>query len=98
MKEDSTYHRFDRRQFVVAATAQAAGATFAATVATGDDAAEAERTPASKSRSKKPGKAEGRAPGFAKASMKQRAIAEVGRTYSGTILFPDELTTVDLST
>jgi len=28
---------------------------------------------------------------------KERAIAEVARTYAGAVLFPDELTTVDLS-
>jgi hypothetical protein len=29
--------------------------------------------------------------------MKQRAIADVARTYDGPILFPDELTTVALA-
>jgi len=38
------------------------------------------------------------APGFSKPDRKERAIADVARTYSGTVLFPDELTTVDLST
>jgi ribonuclease BN (tRNA processing enzyme) len=36
-------------------------------------------------------------PGFSKPDMKQRAIADVARTYGGAVLFPDELTTVDLS-
>ena len=38
------------------------------------------------------------APGFSRPDRKQRAIADVARTYSGAVLFPDELTTVDLST
>ena len=37
-------------------------------------------------------------PGFSKPNMTERAIADVARTYAGTVLFPDELTTVDLAT
>lgn len=37
-------------------------------------------------------------PNFSKPGMKERAIADVARTYSGAIFFPDELTTVALST
>ncbi len=37
------------------------------------------------------------APGFSKPERKQRAIADVARTYSGVVLFPEEVGTVDLS-
>ena len=37
-------------------------------------------------------------PNFSRPGTKERAIAEVARIYSGRVLFPDELTTVDLST
>ena len=37
------------------------------------------------------------APGFSKPERAQRAIDDVARSYEGTVLFPDELTTVDLS-
>jgi ribonuclease BN (tRNA processing enzyme) len=37
------------------------------------------------------------APGFSRPGRKQQAIADVARTYSGTVLFPDEMTTVNLS-
>jgi len=37
-------------------------------------------------------------PNFSKPGTKERAIAEVARAYSGGIIFPDELATVDLST
>jgi len=36
-------------------------------------------------------------PNFAKPGVKERAIADVARSFGGTILCPDELTTVDLS-
>jgi hypothetical protein len=35
-------------------------------------------------------------PNFARPGVRERAIAEVARSYSGTVLCPDELTTVDL--
>lgn len=38
------------------------------------------------------------APGFSRPGMTERAIADVARTYRGVVLFPEELTTVDLST
>jgi len=37
------------------------------------------------------------APGLARPGRKQRAIADVARTYHGTVLFPEEMTTVELS-
>jgi len=37
------------------------------------------------------------APGLARPGRKERAIDDVARTYKGTVLFPEELTTVDLS-
>ena len=37
-------------------------------------------------------------PNFAKPGVKERAIADVARSYGGAILCPDELATVDLST
>ncbi len=37
-------------------------------------------------------------PGFSRPGMTERAIADVARTYRGAVLFPEELTTVDLST
>jgi len=37
-------------------------------------------------------------PNFSRPGVKERAIAEVARTYNGSIFFPEELTTVDLST
>jgi ribonuclease Z len=37
-------------------------------------------------------------PNFAKPGVKERAIAEIARSYDGAILCPDELATVDLST
>ena len=33
---------------------------------------------------------------FMRPGVKERAVAEVGRSYTGEILFPDELTTIDL--
>lgn len=36
------------------------------------------------------------APGFSKPEMKQKAIADAAQSFKGNILFPDELTTVDL--
>ena len=36
------------------------------------------------------------APGFSKPEMKQKAIADAAQTFKGKILFPGELTTVDL--
>ena len=38
------------------------------------------------------------APGFSKPEMKQKAIADAAQTFEGAIVFPDELTTVDLVT
>jgi len=37
-------------------------------------------------------------PNFARPGMKEKAIADVARSYNGGIFFPGELTTVDLST
>jgi hypothetical protein len=35
-------------------------------------------------------------PDFAKPGAKERAIAQIARSYGGAIVCPDELTTVDL--
>ncbi|NQT11361.1 MAG: hypothetical protein HQ582_01345, partial [Planctomycetes bacterium] len=37
------------------------------------------------------------APGFSKPGVIDRVIADVSRTYSGALCFPEELTTVDLA-
>ena len=37
------------------------------------------------------------APGFSKPELKEKAIADAGGTFEGEVLFPDELTTVELS-
>ena len=37
-------------------------------------------------------------PNFSRPGAVERAVSEVARAYSGRILFPDELATVDLST
>jgi len=37
-------------------------------------------------------------PNFAAPGVKERAIAEIARSYDGAILFPDELVTVDIAT
>ncbi len=37
------------------------------------------------------------APGFSRPEKKEQAIADVARTFDGIVLFPDELTTVELS-
>jgi hypothetical protein len=36
-------------------------------------------------------------PGVDAPEAKEKAIADVARTYHGTVLFPEELTTVDLT-
>ena len=36
-------------------------------------------------------------PNFSRPGVRERAVAEIARSYGGAVFFPDELTTVDLS-